>query len=83
MSTISISLETEALNPVAEPSVKSRLADAWMSAWHSSREAAIGLLARTFVMIAFAPYWLALLGLGVLVAILLRRYRARTQPAVY
>ncbi len=81
MSTIDVSLETEAQSSSAEPSVASRLADAWVAAWHSSREAAVGLLARTFVLIAFAPYWLALLGLGGLVALLLRRYRQRAHAA--
>jgi hypothetical protein len=58
---------------VAEPSSRSLLGAAWGNAWHASRDAAIALVGRSFMILAFAPYWLALLALGLLVATQARR----------
>jgi hypothetical protein len=76
--TIDVSLEDEAPLAAAEPDAGSRLAAAWRAAWRDSRETALSLVARGFVLLAFAPYWLALLAAGTLAAYLLRRrLRAR------
>jgi hypothetical protein len=76
--TLEVSLEDEAPLAAAEPSAGSRLAAAWSAAWRDSRETALALVARGFVLLAFAPYWLALLAAGTLGASLLRRrFRAR------
>jgi hypothetical protein len=81
--TLDVSLEDEAPLAAAEPSAASRLAAAWAAAWRDSRETALALVARGFVLLAFAPYWLVLLGAGARGAYLARRrFRARGVAAV-
>jgi hypothetical protein len=72
-STIEIHLEDEARVTAAEPNAGSQLANAWGSAWHDSRGAALALAGRIFFLIAFAPYWLPVLGLAALIVIQARR----------
>jgi hypothetical protein len=73
MSTIEIHLEDEARTSVAEPNAGSQLSNAWQAAWHDSRDAALALAGRLFLLIAFAPYWLPLLAIGALIVIQVRR----------
>jgi len=79
-STIDVHLEEEARTLGAEPNAVSRLSNAWAAAWHASREAALGLVARLFFLIAFAPFWLAILGI-VALAVAQARRRLRGQTA--
>jgi hypothetical protein len=72
-STIEIHLEDEARVTAAEPNAGSQLSNAWHSAWHDSRDAALALAGRIFVLIAFAPYWLPLIGIIALIVIQARR----------
>ena len=79
-STIDVHLEEEIRTIGAEPNAVSQLGDAWAAAWHASREAALGLTARIFFLIAFAPYWLAALAIGAVIVAQARR-RLRNQSA--
>jgi len=79
-STIDVHLEEEARTLGAEPNAVSQLSNAWAAAWHASREAALGLVARLFFLIAFAPFWLAILGI-VALAVAQTRRRLRGQTA--
>jgi hypothetical protein len=72
-STIDVHLEEEIRTIGAEPNAASQLGDAWAAAWHASREAALGLTARIFFLIAFAPYWLAALAIGAVIVAQARR----------
>jgi Domain of unknown function (DUF4349) len=72
-STIDVHLEEEIRTIGAEPNAASQLGDAWAAAWHASREAALGLMARIFFLIAFAPYWLAVLAIGAVIVAQARR----------
>ncbi len=79
-STIDVHLEEEVRMVGAEPNAASRLGDAWAAAWHASRDAAFALIARLFILIAFAPYWLTLLAIGAFLVAYARR-RLRSQSA--
>jgi hypothetical protein len=72
-STIDVHLEEEIRTIGAEPNAASQLGDAWAAAWHASREAALGVMARIFFLIAFAPYWLAVLAIGAVIVAQSRR----------
>jgi hypothetical protein len=72
-SEIDLHLEDAATAVVAEPSASARLANAWHGAWHASRDAAIGLLARFFYLIAFAPYWLTAFAIAGVAVVQARR----------
>jgi hypothetical protein len=79
-STIDVHLEEELRTIGAEPNAASQLGDAWAAAWHASREAALGLVARLFFLIAFAPYWLIAIAIGAVIVAQARR-RLRSQSA--
>lgn len=57
-STIDVHFEDAVAIAVAAPSVATVLGNAWRGAWEGSRDAAISLIARSFYLIAFAPYCL-------------------------
>jgi len=45
--------------PAAEPSAKGELTASWQAAVHALRDVTLGLIARSFYVLVFAPYWLA------------------------
>jgi hypothetical protein len=81
-SEIDLHLEDAATAVVAEPSVSARLANAWHGAWHASRDAAIGLLARFFYLIAFAPYWLTAFAIAGVAVVQTRRRMHGSTPSL-
>ncbi len=68
--TIEVSLSGEAIAATAEPSLQTQLDAAWQTAVRRLSEFTLGVAAGTFVLVAFAPYWLgaALIVGGVLIA---------------
>jgi len=72
-STISVSIEDE--KPVAsvEPSFGTQLGDAWQAALRSLRNVSLKLASVLLVLVAFAPYWLAITIIALLVANRLRK----------
>jgi hypothetical protein len=72
-STISVAIEDEKPVASAEPSVGSQLGDAWTAAKRSARDVSLKLASVVLLLVAFAPYWLAITVIALLVANRLRK----------
>ncbi|MBV8222784.1 MAG: DUF4349 domain-containing protein, partial [Candidatus Eremiobacteraeota bacterium] len=72
-STITIGIEDEKPVATAEPGIGTQLDDAWKAAVRQVRNFSVRLASAVLVVIAFAPYWIVLLIIGLFVANRLRR----------
>jgi anti-sigma factor RsiW len=71
-STISVAIEDEKAVASAEPSFGTQLSDAWTSATRSVRNVSLKLASVVLLLVAFAPYWLAITVIALLIANRLR-----------
>ncbi len=72
-STISIGIQDEKPVATAQPSMGAQLDDAWKAALRQVRDYTVHVAAIALTVIAFAPYWLAVLLIALLIASRLRR----------
>lgn len=72
-STISIAIEDEKPVASAEPSFGTQLGDAWTAATRSVRNVSLKLASVVLLLVAFAPYWLTITVIALLVANRLRK----------
>jgi hypothetical protein len=74
-STISVAIEDEKSVASAEPSFGTQLGDAWTAALRNVRNVSLKLASVVLVLVAFAPYWLAITVIALLIA---NRLRSKT-----
>ncbi|MBV8366817.1 MAG: DUF4349 domain-containing protein [Candidatus Eremiobacteraeota bacterium] len=72
-STISIDIEDEKPIATAEPGIGTQLNDAWKAALRQVRTFSVRLASAALVIVAFAPYWLILVVIALVIANRLRK----------
>lgn len=72
-STISVAIEDEKPVASAEPSFGTQLGDSWAAAMRSVRNVSLKLASIVLVLVAFAPYWLVITIIALLIANRLRK----------
>ena len=72
-STISIAIEDEKPVASAEPSFGTQLGDAWTAATRSVRNVSLKLASVVLLLVAFAPYWLTISIIALVIANRLRK----------
>jgi anti-sigma factor RsiW len=72
-STISVAIEDEKPVASAEPSLGAQLSDSWAAATRSVRNVSLKLASVVLLLVAFAPYWVVISIVALLVANRLRK----------